>query len=203
MCTPPEYPSLQITKTNLFSGQNGFFTTSDGKYFFLNSSGTVNAELIDDVEGNLGTGRWIFELGQSTQITADLQCYQWYEKERTVRRNTNPNLSCPSHADLASLDARFSRESVTETNRRVCFVNVLPSEGPAVRCCYGKNLGGSLITTPPLAGSALNKNPLYSNETNDLYGYTKCCVESNRCEAYFSLLPIERGRNYKAPHWGR
>ena len=176
---------------------------SHANYFFSNSSGTVNAELIDDVEGNLGIGRWIFDMGASTEITADLQCYQWYEQELTVPRRTNANLSCPSYEDLATLDSRFNRESAGETNRRVCFVNVLPADGPAVRCCYRKDLGGGLITTPPLAGSALSKNPLYSNDTNNEYGYTKCCVESNRCEAYFALFPTEKGKNYKAPHWGR
>ena len=200
----PDYSSLQITETLQICSlaRKAASIQSLMKYFILNSSGTVNAELIDDVEGNLGTGRWIFDMGQSTQTTADLQCYQWFEKERTVPRNTDETLSCPPHVDLASLDARFSRESVSETNRRVCFVNVLPSDGPAIRCCYGNDLSGSLITTLPRAGSALSKNPLYF-QTDDGYGYTKCCVESNRCEAYFSLLPIERGRNYKPPHWGR
>ena len=171
-------------------------------FIFLYSSGTVNAELIDDVQGNLADGRWIFDVGQSGEPTADLQCYRWYETAVDVPVNS-VNLSCPSNYNLVMLDDRFNQESATETNERVCFVNILPVQGPAIRCCYGKNLGASLITSLPLAGSVLSKNPLYFNATDDLYGYTKCCVESNRCGGYFSRLPIKTAKNYKPPHWGK
>ena len=171
-------------------------------FLFLFSSGTVNAELIDDVRGNLGTGRWIFDVGGSAVVSPDLECFQWYEVKRTEPRNANQRLSCPPIDGLALLDRRFQRELATETSERVCFVNVLPRRGRAIRCCYGKGLGGSLIRNPPLAGSVLTKNPLYF-ETDDIYGHTKCCIESNRCRAYYSLLPIETGERYSPPRWGR
>jgi hypothetical protein len=170
--------------------------------FIFFSSGTVNAELIDDVQGNLGTGRWIFDVGQSGEVTPDLQCYQWYEKEVALTRNSS-DLNCPSFYDLASLDGRFIQESATETSQRVCFVNVLPRTGPAIRCCYGKGLGASLITSFPLAGSALDKNPLYFSTNDSTYGYQKCCIESDRCGAYYKLFPVKSSKFYKPPHWGR
>lgn len=166
------------------------------------SSGSVNAELIDDVEGNLGTGRWIFDVGQSGQLTADLECYQWYKAQSAVSLSDNSTLNCPPYYELASLDGLFTKENVTETSERVCFLNVLPVEGPAIRCCYGKSLGASLVTALPLAGSVLAKNPLYFT-TDDVYGYTKCCIESNRCNAYYRKRPIRTAEFYQAPHWGK
>ena len=169
--------------------------------YFLYSSGTVNAELIDDVDGNLDKGRWIFDVGQSGGVTADLQCYQWFEREVGVVR-ARQNLNCPPYYDLAALDDRFIQEIFTETNERVCFVNILPRRGSALRCCYGKDLGASLITSLPLAGGILTRNPLYF-QTDDLYGFEKCCIQSDRCGAYFSVLPIRTSRFYRPPHWGR
>ncbi|XP_028401634.1 mucin-like protein [Dendronephthya gigantea] len=183
------------------AGAVGFDYLAKQQYENLPYSGTVNAELIDDnIEGQIGTGQWIFNVGQTEQLTADLQCYQWYEKRSKVPVVPKRQLSCPSYFDLASLDDRFNKEAATETSERVCFINVLPKNGSAVRCCYGKDQGASLITSMPLAGSALTKNPLYF-ETDDLYGHTKCCIESNRCKAYYSLLPIETAGSYEAPHW--
>ena len=152
--------------------------------------------------GNLAEGRWIFDVGGDGGITADLECFQWYEKNVGVSINPPARLACPPFYDLASLDDRFVQESATETSERVCFVNVLPNGRPAIRCCYGKGLGASLITSPPLAGSTLTRNPLYF-QTEDLYGYEKCCIQSNRCGAFFDLLPIKTSKNYKPPHWGR
>lgn len=199
---PREYYSYYVGQSGLpvmglNAGRRGFDYNLGSQYELLPFSGSVNAETIDDYIGNLGTGRWIFDVGQRGSKSADLLCYEWYIGNPVVI--PNPRLQCPPTFDVASLDRRFRQESTSFLRRRTCFVNSLPRAGPSVRCCY-KPFSGSLIKSFPDAGSVLSRNPWYFS-TNDQYGFTKCCIESNRCDAYYLRNVLQIGRNYRMPRW--
>ena len=157
---------------------------------FFRRSGTVNAEDIDDYEGNLGMGRWIFATSPIAARSARVQCYDWFILTSTLARSRQ---QCPRFERQAAFDRRFGRHDRFD---RICYARVLPRRGPGLRCCY-RRFGGALLANLPEPGGFLSRNPIFFNVEEDDRAFENCCVFSNLCWAYFFRRPKQNGRFYR------
>ena len=167
-------------------------------YHYLFSSATVEAQRIDDVIGNLGRGRWIFNLTEDGPKSDELLCYEWFVSARVIRANRR--LQCPPTSFVAFLDRRFNLASFAASI--VCFHNTFPIRGAAVRCCYSL-FTGALLTSNKSPGGVLSANPRFFSIADDEFGFQKCCVDTRLCIAYRIRRPKQRGEFYRIPRRGK
>lgn len=160
-------------------------------YSFYLRSGTVNAEVIDDLTGNLGKGRWIFAMSPSTTKTPRIQCYEWFVTASTIAGSRR--LQCPLSGLQAFVDRRFRRQDIFG---RICYVRRNPRNGIGLRCCY-RRFAGPLLTNTGEPGGLLSANPLHFSVQDDDDAYENCCVLSNLCSAYVRRRPKQDGRLYR------
>src|SRR6218665_1842994 len=77
---------------------------------------------------------------------------------------------------------------------------------PLQRCCYDW-FSGSLIQAPVFgAGSLLQYNPFYYwnfHAQFDLLPQQWCCVQSNLCQLYYAVRPINNCFGYRSPFLGK
>ena len=174
---------------------------------FSISSGTLNADLIEDSTGTLGKGQWIFSIGGCVQQTAELLCLlEWHTFEPTVHQiSLNSSFTCPCTLVQIQNDNRFYKENITTQYNKTCYLSNFHISGHGQRCCFSSKLG-SLITGLPHAGSVVRFHPKYfltEYQQHDEFGYRYCCKESNLCKAYFERREIGNCENYTAPIMGK
>lgn len=150
----------------------------------------MNAEDIDDLEGNLGQGRWIFNTSRRLENKSpELLCQEWSASNTIVIRN-RARLQCPRTIGQAGFDRRFRRQNMSNT---ICYVRFFPRRETGLRCCYGRNTRSLLrgIRTP---GGYLSQNPLFFDVSEDDAAYENCCILSNICHVYRNRRPKPNGR---------
>jgi hypothetical protein len=169
---------------------------SDTRFIiFFRSSGTINAEEIDDYEGNLGKGRWIFATSPRADRSPRLQCYDWFIGSSNLAMSTR---QCPRFETQALVDRRFRRQDIFG---RICYARVFPRSGPGLRCCY-RRFGGPLLRNLPEPGGFLSRNPLSFDVGEDDRAFENCCLLSDLCSAYFVQRPKQDGRFYRPRRFG-
>ncbi|CAB4021536.1 mucin isoform X2, partial [Paramuricea clavata] len=172
------------------AGMRGFDYRNNEEYQNLPLSGTINAEEIDDYEGNLGKGRWIFATSPRADRSPRLECYDWFIGSSNLGISTR---QCPRFETQASVDRRFRRQDRFD---RICYARVFPQSGAGLRCCY-RRLGGPLLKNLPEPGGFLSRNPLVFDVGEDDRAFENCCLLSDLCEAYFVQRPKQDGRFYR------
>lgn len=150
--------------------------------------------------GNLGRGRWIFDLAEKGSTSDELLCYQWFVSASVI--SPNPSLQCPPTTELASFDPNFFLMFFSPRRGIACYGNIFPIRGPGVQCCYSL-LSGALLTLENTPGGVLSRNPFFFSNADDEFGFQKCCVDTSSCIAYRIRRPKQRGRSYIRPRRGK
>ncbi|XP_070175147.1 uncharacterized protein [Littorina saxatilis] len=171
-------------------------------------SGKRSAYRMDQVIGNTGRkGIWVFEIGRRPP-SPEQQCVKWffwnyytYAWGLARFRFSLPTCPCTLRGAWRSSLTRLTFNRYLRSRTVVCYVASRANSWYIYpynqECCY---YFGSLIRTPPYAGSALAYNPLYRNTRpwhfiEDRKAHSDCCLKSFSsyyCYLYHLLRPISQ-----------
>lgn len=162
-------------------------------------------------EGNTGrVGEWhySFTLPQE-QLTADQRCLMWAKRQRISHEENLQGFSslreraCPCTFNQAQRDRSFWFLYYWGLNsRRNCAMVPFSGNQSTLECCY--DTSGALIVGPNEGGSFWLYNPLFFYQENfiqDLQPYRDCCVDSDRCQLYYTYRPSDDCSAYEPPRF--
>jgi hypothetical protein len=139
------------------------------------------------------------------------ECLNWYdqdlEKEGALQLWTLYVPPCPCSLEQAENDDRYQGVNDVWPEKK-CFVSVILVEPQNVQteCCYSlkSSDSGSLITSPPRAGSANRYHSVKESEKHeqfDVAPYKACCETTDLCYLYYSRRPTVTCTLYRPPGW--
>ena len=180
-------------------------------------SGAVFARSVSSLSNVGVTGRYLYRVSLTGNRCENRgACLDWYFQDLSFY-GTIPFWQlfvqpCPCTLRQALTDFRFVQvgSSLDQALGRVCFVSFFGGfAGQQSECCYRASFfgrfipffffgtfgGGSLITQPPLAGSANRFHSLFNpinHEQFDVIPHRQCCLDSDLCNLYFERRPPPR-----------
>ena len=164
---------------------------------------------LHDTEGNTKRmGEWQYNFNMpDEQLTADQRCLMWAKRQRALHEENLQMFSsireraCPCTINQAQRDRSFWFLYYFGLNSRLnCAMVPFSGNQSTLECCY--DASGALIVGPNEGGSFWLYNPLFSYQANfleDLQPYQDCCVNSDRCQLYYTYRPSDDCSAYEPP----
>lgn len=162
------------------------------------------------ITGNTGrVGEWYFNLtSPSDEIGSEQRCLMWARRQQQYDVGAIFSSlrvrACPCTSRQARRDWSFWFGYYWGLSSRPNCAMVLFSRSQStIECCYDDN--GALIVGPSEGGSLRLYNPLFFYQENfleDLQPYRDCCVNSDRCELYYTYRPSDDCSAYIPPSLG-
>ncbi|CAH3024316.1 unnamed protein product [Porites evermanni] len=178
------------------------FAEPDIKYPSLDSSGTPEVKELDDHLGNTDRrGEYFFRIEDRQGDDATAQCFIWHDYQTSNMQSQLQNAvgsltSCPCSFWQAFFDTRFLFFGISKgdwcfTSVTTIFINTDIGGDPVFafarqKCCYSfpfLNVFNSFLTL-----SFVDRpDELLDDETAERL----CCDESNNCDLYYEVRPLD------------